>query len=632
QKKIENLHARSAIPRIIGMRLYVYGFSRGAAEARAFATWLERLTQVEVEGETRYLFAGIPICIAFMGLFDTVASVGAAYVAPFAAGHMAWADDSLRLTESEKFLERCVHMVAAHEQRACFPLDSIRRKTNPDEPNCPSTYRAGTFEYLYPGMHSDVGGGYTPGEQGKALAGPQDVLSQIPLQHMYAEAYAAGAPLQAPSVALSPEQKEKWPWLEMSYTTANALAVSDTLTHRFNTWLDAHKTGPLKEAMEGEIELMTGWRINRYASFHFRKTSAYRHIQGKDMTDVEGDAFAALHTRQLAEGKAAYEGQPLAPLAGKELEEYENNLSIKAIYEGRIGAVRPMMINTHKGYEPTRDQHQFESAMIEFARDYDPAKWSLTLAGDALSKAAIAHVLFGGLVYMTNEQDEAEEYARMRTAGNKAHYALYDPKKGEPLDERARTLTDFFDEQVHDSRAWFMNDALGEREVFTDYFRYRCIFFDDETNKQLSLLATAGQVVGVAVAVASIGLSIKRHDPRYLVGLVIPSLGIPAFRGKVGLPSVSAFDTLTGMALPMIENLDAIRAYSKDTGNVLKLAKALPTPPALSEETATTPELKTILKANETAKVAKLAKELFDSLPAEQKTGWLDQIKGVAGS
>jgi hypothetical protein len=64
---------------------------------------------------------------------------------------------------------------------------------------------------------------------------------------------------------------------------------------------------------------------------------------------------------------------------------------------------------------------------------------------------------------------------------------------------------------------------------------------------------------------------------------------------------------------------------------VLKLAKALPTPPALSEETATTPELKTILKANETAKVAKLAKELFDSLPAEQKTGWLDQIEGVVG-
>ncbi|MEA9997458.1 DUF2235 domain-containing protein, partial [Pseudomonas sp. AA4] len=126
------------------------GFSRGAAEARAFANWLEALTKVEVEGETCYLFAGIPISIGFMGLFDTVAAVGVAYVAPFAAGHMGWADDSMRLPDSEKFLERCVHLVAAHEQRGCFPLDSIRRKDNPDDPNGGSTYRNGTFEYLYP--------------------------------------------------------------------------------------------------------------------------------------------------------------------------------------------------------------------------------------------------------------------------------------------------------------------------------------------------------------------------------------------------------------------------------------------------------------------------------------------------
>ena len=171
QKKVEYAHARKTIPRIIAIRLWVYGFSRGAAAARAFANWLEALTQVEVEGETCYLFAGIPISIAFLGLFDTVASVGVAYVAPFAAGHMGWADDSMRLTDSQKFLERCVHLVSAHEQRACFPVDSIRRKANPDDPNCASTYRAGTVEYLYPGVHSDVGGGYPPGDQGKALGG-----------------------------------------------------------------------------------------------------------------------------------------------------------------------------------------------------------------------------------------------------------------------------------------------------------------------------------------------------------------------------------------------------------------------------------------------------------------------------
>ncbi|MEB0147191.1 DUF2235 domain-containing protein, partial [Pseudomonas sp. CCC2.2] len=235
--------------------------------------------------------------------------------------------------------------------------------------------------------------------------------------------------------------------------------------------------------------------------------------------------------------------------------------------------------------------------------------------------------------YLTNEQDEAQEYRDLRTSGNQAYLALYDLKTAEPLTDTARTLTDFFDDQVHDSRAWFMNSTrLGEREVFSDYFRYRCIFFDNESNKSLSPVARAGQVIGVGIAVASVGLSIKRHDPRYLVGLLIPSLGIPVFRGKVGFPQVSAFDSVTGIALPMLDNLDNIRAFSKDPGDMLKLAKALPTPPALSAETATTPELQKLLKATEAAKALAKVKDLLDRLPDESKMGLLDQVKGALGS
>jgi len=629
QKKVENLHARGAIPRIIGMRLWVYGFSRGAAEARAFATWLESLTKVEVNGETHYLFAGIPICIAFLGLFDTVAATGMAYAAPFAQGHMAWADDAMRLPESEKFLERCVHLVAAHEQRACFPLDSIRRKANPGDSNCPSTYRAGTFEYLYPGMHSDVGGGYPPGDQGKALEGGEHLLSQIPLQHMYAEAYALGAPLQAPPVALSDEQKEKWPWLKMSEETDLAFGVSETLTHRFNTWLDAHKTGPLKEAMEGEIELITAWRINRYANLHFKNTSAYRSFQGKDMSKQESKALEALHERQLAENKAAHEGQPLAPLTGEALAAHQHNLSIKQIYEQRIGAQTPKALNTHKTFEPSLDQYQLDNAMTEFQNDYDPSRWGLSWEADSFSWATIPNVLFGGMVYLTNEQDEAEEYTRIRMNAHVKFEELYEDRTCNLLTEQAGILTDLFDEQVHDSRAWFMNAALGEREVFSDYFRYRGIFFDNESNKSLSPLATAGQVIGVAIAVASIGLSIKRHDPRYLVGVLLPSLGTPVFRGKIGMPQISAFDTLTKLALPMLDNLDNIRAFTKEPGDAMKLANALPMPPALSEATATTPELKKVLKAAETAKAVAEVKNLLDKFPVAEKAGLLDQVKNA---
>jgi hypothetical protein len=349
------------------------------------------------------------------------------------------------------------------------------------------------------------------------------------------------------------------------------------------------------------------------------------------MTEPERDAFKVLHKRQFAEEKAIYEGQPLRELSGTTLAAHEEHLAIKQAYEQRIGAEKPTTFNMRKAFEPSLDQAQMDNAMAEFRRDYVPSFWGLSWEADTFSIATLAHVTLGGLVYLTNEEDEAEEYIRMRRKADTAFVLLYEDHTFDPKTDEARILTDFYDEQVHDSRAWFMNAALGERELFTDYFRYRCTFFDNESSKALSPLVSTEQVIGVAIAVASIGLSIKRHDPRYLVGLLAPSFAIPVFRGKVGLPGISAFDTLTGIALPMLDNLDNIRAFSKDTGDVLKLVKALPTPPALSEETATTPELKTLLNAMTKAKATEAAKELFASLPAEEKTGWLDQIKGVVG-
>jgi hypothetical protein len=43
---------------------------------------------------------------------------------------------------------------------------------------------------VYPGVHSDVGGGYAPDQQGRS-----NLLARIPLRHMYAEALKAGVPL-----------------------------------------------------------------------------------------------------------------------------------------------------------------------------------------------------------------------------------------------------------------------------------------------------------------------------------------------------------------------------------------------------------------------------------------------------
>ena len=655
QKKIEDVHASGAIPEIQALRLYVYGFSRGAAEARAFAAWLEALTQVEVNGETCYLFAGLPISVAFLGLFDTVASVGLAYVAPFAAGHMGWADGSLRLSDSEKFLERCVHLVSGHEQRACFPLDSIRRKANPKDPNCRSTYRRNTFEYLYPGMHSDVGGGYPPGDQGKSLGGPEEVLSHIALHHMYHEAYQIGAPLQVPGEALSSQQLEHRPWLEMDAATHKAFDVSETLIDRFNHWLFAQDNGPLEEVMAREAALITGWRINRYAQGLFQNTKAFQHVRGyrqegpsPDMTDEEIKAFKYLHKLQLEDDAAERRGLSKPERDAATEEKYKESKKTKEEYEERVGAKPPIVFNTNKAFEPSLDERQLKRGMDDFRRDYEQ-KWGFKEgAEESWGFANIFNALLGGLVYLTNEQDEAEEYARMRKEGQEQDQRLFN-ERGQPRDDdETQAIIALFDDQVHDSRAWFMNAGLGEREIWSDYFRYRAIFFDDESSKGLSLLATAGQVIGVAVAVGSIGLSIKRRDPRYLVGLFLPSLGIPVFRGKVDMPQISAFDSLTNIALPMLKTVGAVREFTRDTGSVLKLAEALPLPPVLSEKNADTAPLMEILKAQQAASAERKAQEeaakkqeessqllgkvlgTLNSMPEKEKAAWLAQVSKAA--
>lgn len=197
---LEPLRTRVATvqPKVLAIKLFVYGFSRGAAEARTFVTWLSELFDTPQGAEhLEQALLGLPLTIEFLGLLDTVASVGSAHAAPFADGHMDWADGTQKLPDVKAFpewIKVCRHFVAAHEQRLCFPLDSIRYADG--------LYPPYAREVVYPGVHSDVGGGYPPGDQGKARGGSGELLSQIVLHDLYAEAFAAGAPLTVPEAVL----------------------------------------------------------------------------------------------------------------------------------------------------------------------------------------------------------------------------------------------------------------------------------------------------------------------------------------------------------------------------------------------------------------------------------------------
>jgi len=201
----DKLQARRNIiiqPRIPKIRVAVFGFSRGAIEARSFCYWLHAAL------EEKSTLAGMPIEINFLGLFDSVASVGlphsAAQTTPFRFidGHFSWAAETL--TPLPSLVKQTVHYLAAHEQRMNFPVTRVQGNN--------------VQEVLYPGMHADVGGGYCPREQGRGMTVGQ-MVSQVPLVHMHKAARLAGVPLLGyggmdarlqNDYALSPELASNW--------------------------------------------------------------------------------------------------------------------------------------------------------------------------------------------------------------------------------------------------------------------------------------------------------------------------------------------------------------------------------------------------------------------------------------
>ena len=231
-------------PTVTQINVSVFGFSRGAAQARAFVNWLFEVCDVQGGG---YIFAGIPIRLHFLGIFDTVASVGIAnlYENEVFTGHQAWADRNMRIHPA---VEQCVHFVAGHEVRACFPLDSVR---------VGGSYPGNAMEIMYPGAHSDVGGGYAPGDLGVSPV-PDDFVSMITGQHMYHEARKAGVPLLA--------------WEQLLKVYRDNLSPSDTAITTFNSYVaaSAHRDGPVEDLHKSHWKQYLSWRFKHRADFSVR--------------------------------------------------------------------------------------------------------------------------------------------------------------------------------------------------------------------------------------------------------------------------------------------------------------------------------------------------------------------------
>jgi hypothetical protein len=161
------------------INLSIFGFSRGAALARAFSNDFINLCEKDKHG--KLLYKKVPVRIHFMGLFDTVASFGA----PSANMDGLFSEKRLAVPT---LAERCVHYVAAHELRFSFPVDLIRQR---------GQLMPSWTETVYPGVHSDVGGGYMPlategGNDNSANQGITNNYARIPMRDMMSEAVKSG--------------------------------------------------------------------------------------------------------------------------------------------------------------------------------------------------------------------------------------------------------------------------------------------------------------------------------------------------------------------------------------------------------------------------------------------------------
>jgi hypothetical protein len=274
--------AKSSKKRILQINISIFGFSRGAAEARACAHWMHQIFETE---NGAFTVAGVPARIGFMGIFDTVAAVGLGDVTPVTFGHMAWANGTQRIHPA---VEECAHFIALHEQRASFPLESATGRGN----------------IGYPGMHSDVGGGYVPGEQGRAMPswGRSPQLSQIPLIDMHFAALKAGVPLMTMEEILS------------SRTLAKSFAIDQRVIQAYNCWVGTNGILPsgIVEFTQAHTEQYLRWRGSLHHDQRSELTNRrfFKDATGNDVADLEeadsglGRLLRSWYERKIANSSA----------------------------------------------------------------------------------------------------------------------------------------------------------------------------------------------------------------------------------------------------------------------------------------------------------------------------------------
>lgn len=179
-----------------GDQIFLFGFSRGAYTVRAVAAMIEKCGLLYPNNDNLLSYAAKifkreadpevfrgfkktfarPVPIRFLGLWDTVSSVG-----------WMWDPVSLPYTANNPSVEVVRHAISIDERRAFF------RQNLWGKPKAGQDVK----QVWFAGVHSDVGGGYASAESG---------LSKIALEWMVVEAFPKGLlidPVRTQDVVMS---------------------------------------------------------------------------------------------------------------------------------------------------------------------------------------------------------------------------------------------------------------------------------------------------------------------------------------------------------------------------------------------------------------------------------------------
>jgi len=215
---------QQSLTRVDEINLAAFGFSRGATEARAFVNWLASHSKVKRNGSD-LTYNGVPLNIKFLGLFDTVESVGGAGTNK---------RPKLVKVSLPGYVQKCAHIVAAHELRDAFPLTGL-----------------GTNRYtqiVHPGAHADVGGGYADREQGR-----HDKLARLALLQMLDHARGAGLKMRSLSEMQRSELWGRTYRPSFDVPPEHHAALGNYMRHV------KRKNGTLSEVFNSHMELYWSW-------------------------------------------------------------------------------------------------------------------------------------------------------------------------------------------------------------------------------------------------------------------------------------------------------------------------------------------------------------------------------------